>query len=401
MYSDGRPTIMFVGVLLAGFIIYFTMLAVQPLLSSILFDYTHWFDSMKDSAWHRFLWLLGDGTEPHFHKTLFGGIGVLIGSGVAYFLDKKNHRLAGLPISYGTGLWPWVLLASWISLALSGLLYGSLRFEGDGWLPTFVPYVSVASAVIFVYGGNFRNVLTGAVLGVVFTAPISIILREEVCIPWGIPGVVSAVSGMWIGGILVFEVCRHLPWMKRVPLPPRPKNARTMPSVDYIKANKNSFFLRRLLADYSEPMFVGNEIAGLCLIVGSVLSWALNPLHTVYGTGWLPAILLSQIITGAVALYLFWPTFVEGEGGGVPTFVPLVSVGPAIVLTYGPSMFNIVVAAVLGAVISPPVAVMVNKRLPSHSAPLIGNTFAMAVCAFAVGVFFKLLLQAFPALGAL
>jgi MFS family permease len=325
-----------------------------------------------------------------------GGGSVLLGSLVAYILDKKNSKYAGFPISYGSGLWPWILLASWVSLILSGLLFGGIRVEGDSWIPTFVPYVSVPSAVILIYGGNFVNMITGAVLGALLTTPITLFMRYSMCLPWGLPGVIASVSGMWIGGIIVFEVCNLLPWMVKVPLPARPENAPKEPDAKEKAAKKNSYFIRRMLADYSEPMFVGNEIAGAMLVLGSILTWFLNPMQPYYGTGWFPALLLSQIITGAVALYVYWPTCVAT---GLPSFVPVVSVAPAMILTFGPSMFVIVFSAILGALLCPVIAIMFNKNIPSHWGGMVGTTFSMAFCSFAVGVLVKFLLMAFPALG--
>ena len=398
MTNTGRPTIMFIFVLMVGFALYFLMMAIQPSLSAIIFDYTHWFNAIGDNILYKILWLIADSTEPFFHKTLFGGIFVLIGSFVAWHLDKSKSKHAGFPISYGTGLWPWLLFASWVSLALSGILYGNIRFYGDEWIPTFIPYVSVAAAVILLYGPSLKNALTGAILGALLTVPIGMYVRETICLPLGLPGVIASVTGMWVGGIIAFETCKLLPWMQKVPYPQRASDAITAPTPMEIAKKKNSFFVRRMLADYSEPVYVGNEIAGACLVIGSMLTWVLNPMQPYYGTGWFPALVLCQIITGAVAVYVYWPTFVEGEGGGVPTFVAVVSVAPGAVLTYGPSMFVIVFSAVLGAILTPAVAVMLQKRAPEHWTSLVANTFSMAFCSLMVGLLIQYLFMAFPAL---
>jgi hypothetical protein len=354
----------------------------------------YWFDAMKDNVLFRIFWLIGDGTEPHFHKTILGGAGVIAGSLLAYILDKKESRYAGFPICYGSNLWPWVFFASWLSLAISGLLFGSLRIEGDAWVPTFVPYVSIASAVVLLYGGNFVNVLTGAVLGALFSTPISLFFRHYLCLPMGLPGVIASVNGMWIGGIIVFEVCNILPWMKKIPAPPRSAGAPAYPTPEERAAKKTSYFFRKMLSDYSEPVFVSNEIAGGCLVLGSLLTWVLNPMQPYYGTGWFPALMLCQIITGSVALFVYWPSCVQEYG--FPTFVPIVSVAPGMVLTFGPSMFVIVFSAILGALLCPAVTILVNRKIPSHWSGMVGTTFSMAFCAFAVGVLLKFLLLVFP-----
>lgn len=393
MEKRARPTGVFVGVLVFGFVLYFIMKALQPGLPRVVFDYMTWFDNMKDDPFYRFLWMLGDGTEPHFHKTIFGGIFVLVGSAVAYWLDTKKSKYAGMPISYGTGLWPWILLASMISLGISVILFGGLRNE-PGWVPTFVPYVCVASAVILIYGGSLASALTGAILGALCTAPITMYIREYITAPSGLPGVIGSVSGMWIGGIIVFEVCNMLPWMKKAPPPARAADAPKMLSREEIIAKPGTFFIRRMLADYSEPMFVGNELAGAALVAGSLLTWLLNPMQPYYGTGWFPELVLGQIITGSVAVYVYWHYFVEGDG--VATFIPVVSVAPGIILTYGQSMFIIIFSAVLGAVFCPPVAAYVNCRIPPHWSGMVGSTFSMAFCCFVVSAFLKYLLLVFP-----
>ena len=107
MSSRKRPTAAFIGVLIFGFVLYFAMSALQPNLGNSLFDYNTWLDKMRGSPLWSFLWMLGDATEPHFHKSLLGGIGVLAGSVIAYLLDRKGSRFRMTPISYGFGqIWP-------------------------------------------------------------------------------------------------------------------------------------------------------------------------------------------------------------------------------------------------------------------------------------------------------
>ncbi|MDR2077315.1 MAG: hypothetical protein LBP61_10380 [Desulfovibrio sp.] len=391
-----RPTKAFVSVLVFGCILYFLMKAVQSALPSVLFDYALWWKEIEHSALYRFLWMIGDATEPHFHKTLLGGLGVTVGSFIAYRLDKARSPKAGTPVCYGTGLWPWVFASSVFSLGLSILLFGGLRNE-DGWVPTFVPYVSVAGCVILLYGGGMANMLTGAFFGALLTVPITLFLRQYVCLPMNLPGVIGSVSGMWLGGILVFELCHILPWMRKLPPPPGEHNAGAAAVTAMKRERPNEFFVRRMIADYSEPMFVGNEIAGACLILGSMLTWLLSPNQPYYGTGWFPALIFCQIITGAIALYAYWPGWRDGDF--FPSFVPVVSVAPGVVLAHGPSLFVIVCSAVLGGLLSPPVANMANRCIPAHWHPMIGFTFSMAFCTLVVSSLIKYLLMAFPFLG--
>ncbi|MCQ9186873.1 hypothetical protein KMT30_49115, partial [Streptomyces sp. IBSBF 2953] len=62
-----------------------------------------------------------------------------------------------------------------------------------------------------------------------------------------------------------------------------------------------------------------------------------------------------------------------------PTYVPLVSVVPAAVLTYGGSWMVIGSSALLGALIAPPLASVISGRLPADFHPYIANVTSMAL----------------------
>ena len=395
-----KPTVAFVFVLAFGFVLYFLMISMQPHLKTVLFDYAFWEQEMKTNPLYSFLWMVGDATEPHFHKTVLGGVGVFIGSVIAYVLDRRQSKYRGIPISYGQGrIWPWIFASAFLSLGIATILFRAVRIPNDAWIGTFVPYVSVASSVILLYGANVRSLFTGAVLGAILTTPVTTLIRFHFCQPWELPGVIGSVSGMWIGGIITYEICRLLPWMKGLSHTPDvviPVEGE-VPINEFKKSSPNCFFIRRMLADYSEPMFVGNEIAGICLIVGSLLTWVLSPMQPYYGTGWLPALILCQIITGSVCMYVYWDGWMKEDF--FPTFVPVVSVAPSLVLHFGPSMPVIVITAVMGALACPAIAIMVNSRIPAHWHPMVGFTFSMAVCTFGIGALMKFLLVAFPFLG--
>lgn len=400
METKRRPTTAFVGLLLFGLVLYNFMLKIQPDLKAILFDYNMWEQTMISSPLYKLYWMIGDATEPHFHKTILGGIGVFIGSVIAYILDRKQSKYRMTPISYGFGkIWPWIFVAAFLSLGIVTILFGSIRIEGDAWAATFVPYVSVASAVIILYGANFRSLITGAVLGAIFTTPITIFLRNEILFPHGLPGVIGSVTGMWMGGMFVFEICKILPWMKMEESLPKeemsPAKVQGEITVkEYKQKYPNRFFIRRMLADYSEPMYVGNEIAGACLIIGSMLTWYLNPMQPYYGTGLFPALVLCQIITGAVAMYVYWDGWMENDW--FPTFVPVVSVAPAMILLFGGSLPVIIISAILGALACPAIAILINNSIPPHWHPMVGFTASMAICSFGTTVFMRYLFMAFP-----
>lgn len=381
--STKRPTLTASIYIIAGFGLYFLMQYIQPMLPQSIFDYTTWDTGRTDSPFWRFLWLLGDGTEPHFHKTILGGIGLIVGSWLAFYLDHRRSKYRGTPIGYGSGtLWPWVFCASMLSLVISVAVFGGLHINNDGYVPTFVCYVSIAGAVIFLYGGNIPALLTGSILGVFTSVPIALWLRYSVVLPNGFPGVIAAVTGMWLGGIITFEVCKQLPWMVKVKdrIPTTVSSASIPGELDmgeYKHQHPVKFFFRRILCDYAEPVFVANEWAGAFLIIGSIITWFLNPMQPYYGTGWFPALILGQVITTGLTMWLYWDQWMERDF--VPTFVPLVSVAPACILTFGPTLPVVILSSVIGAIFCPPVADMINRKIPSHWHVMVGLTFSMAL----------------------
>ncbi len=387
----------FFGVVVFGFVLYLIMSAVQDSLESSpsLFSFETWLERAPDSVLYRFFWLIGDTTEPTFYASLLGGFGLLAFALLAHLLYQAGSGWRGIPISYGTGLWPWIFVASLIGLGLSVVLFGGLL--SGGWVPTFVPFVSVPAAVVFVYGAGWKNALTGDILGALVTFPIAYLIIQYVLTPLGLPGVIGAVTGMWLGAIIVFEICRYLPWMSLEGAPPEgdhiPETRRGAnlpeppPPVD---PNRRGWFGRRVLADFSEAQFYGNEWASAGLLLGTLLSWVLNPLHPALGTGLLPAVILSQVLTSAVGVFLYYERWRDLQW--YPTFVPLVSVAPAMALAFGGTMQSILLGAVLGAIVAPPVAQFVIDRLPDHWHLFIGNTFSMALSSLVVFLILRYLL---------
>jgi hypothetical protein len=373
----------FLGVVAFGFALYGIMLVLEGSiqLNSALFSFGTWLEMAPDNILYRFLWLFGDVSEAEFYASLFGGIGILAFAALAYLLDRAGSEWKGYPISYGTGLWPWILASTSIGLVLSVTLFGGLL--AGGLVPTFVPFVSVPAGVVFVYGRGWKNALTGGILGALITFPIALLLNQYVLNPLALPPVIGNVTGMWLGGAIVFELCRYLPWMTREEAPPEgehiPEEEADLPEPPpAVDPSKIGWFPRRVLCDFSEAQFYGNEYASAGLILGTLLSWVLNPMHPALGSGLLPAILLSQILASAVAVFLYYERWRELEW--YPSFVPVVSVAPAAVLTFGGTLQSIVAGAVLGAIAGPPVAQFVIDRLPNHWHLYVGNTFSMGLC---------------------
>jgi hypothetical protein len=352
--------------------------ALRPALPALLSGYPSWIvDYAHPVTFLR--WIIGDTTEPTYVKTALAGALMLLGAGVAHWAYRRGRRWRGFDISYGTGLWPWLATSAVLGLVLSDLAWGWTIHASGTWQPTFVPFVSVPPAIVLLYGSGWAVTLTGAALGAVLTTPVALLVVNYVCYPLGLPTVVGATTGMWVGALIAFAICRVLPWMPRsVPEPAESPDPGEPPVPATVPAQGPAWVGRRILADFTEAQFYGNEWASVGLLAGTVLSYLLNPALPIYGSGLLPQVLTAQVLTAAIAVVLWRRQW--AQAGWYPTFVPVVSVAPATVLAFGGTVPSIVAGAVLGALAGPPLAAWVARRLPAHFHPFIGNVVSMTVC---------------------
>lgn len=353
--------------------------------------YEQWSSNLaRPASW--LMWVVGDTNEAQFYKSSLAGAGMTIGALAAALLLKSRRAAAGFPVAYGTGLIGWILAAAWLSLVLANVLWQWTINSAFAWQPTFVTFVSVPAAIILIYGKGWKKAVTAAVLGALLTTPISILVVDYVCTPLALPAVVGNVTGMWAGGLIAFALCRALPWMDLpAPAPDDPEEGPRPPAGDF---RTPQWLVRRALADFTEPQFYGNEWASLGLLVGAVLEFCLNPSSPVYGSGKLPAVLMAQFIAAVLGILVFRKQW-EAKGW-YPTFIPIVSVAPAIVLTFGATPLVIAVAGVLGALVAPPLGAWLSKALPADFHPFIAYVMTMTI---SVAVLIPVL-KAIPGFGA-
>lgn len=349
--------------------------ALAPRVGRLLPDYNEVQDHAFADVVGFLRWVLGDTTEAVFFKSALGGIGMIAGAWIAHVAWRRGRRL-GFPLAAGTGLFPSMFAAAALGLVLSNLLWGWTVPASGGWQPTFVAFVAVPAAVVLVYGAGWRVAVTGAVLGAALNTPVALVVVNYFCLPLGLPTVIGNVTGMWGGALVTFLLCRRLPWLHRPA--PTEDNDPVEVSDPPVERHGPAWVVRRVLADFTEAPFYGNEIASIGLLFGTILAFVLNPAAPVYGGGTLPALLTAQVTTSTLGVLLYRPQWIAH--GWYPTFVPLVSVAPATVLTYGPGVHTVVAGAVLGALIGPPVAAWISRQLPSDFHPFIGNVVSMAVC---------------------
>jgi len=320
----------------------------------------------------RIRWLLGDLSEVAFYKHEFASIGLLAGGALAWWGNVQGKRWQGFAICYGTGLWPWLVTSSLLGVLLGNLLWGWTLSAG-GWQPTFVAFVSVPAAMVLMFGGGWKVAINGAWLGALLVTPASLLIVNYVCNPLQWPVVIGNVSGMAIASVVVFGLCRALPML----VVSRQPYATVAPPPQRAPDYGLRWMLRRTLADFSEGPFFGNEWASLGLILGALLAFGLNPASPFYGSGWLPELLAAQALASALGIVVWRRRWIEH--GWYPTYIPIVSVVPATLLVHGNSLSVMAISAVLGALLAPPLAAAISRRLPAHQHGYIGNVCSMAI----------------------
>ncbi|MGY3641830.1 hypothetical protein [Pseudomonas sp. PK-RTE-24] len=338
-------------------------------------DYSHMVSSFPDAAaWLR--WVLGDISEVAFYKHEFASIGLLAGAYLGYWANRTGKAWQGFTICYGSGLWPWLVTSSLLGLVLSNLLWG-WTVTATSWQPTFAAFVSLPAAMVLMFGAGWKVAINGAIMGALFVTPLCLLMVNYVCNPLGLPVVIGNVSGMAIASIGAFVLCRYVPSLVR-PAEPEPAAEEVSMTVSGKAPGYGVVWsMRRVLADFSEAPFFGNEWASLGLIVGALLAFTLNPMSPVYGTGLLPQLLVGQALTSALGVVIWRRQWMER--GWYPTYVPLVSVVPAAILTFGGAWQVIISSALLGALIAPPLACALAQRLPGFMHGFIGNVLSMAL----------------------
>ncbi|QFG28084.1 hypothetical protein F6476_02260 [Pseudomonas umsongensis] len=326
----------------------------------------------QPSAWLR--WLLGDISEVAFYKHEFASIGLLAGAYLAYWANRTGRAWQGFSIAYGTGLWPWLITSSLLGLLLSNVLWG-WTVTATSWQPTFAAFVSLPAAMVLMFGRGWKVTINGAIMGAVLVTPMCLLIVNYLCNPLGLPAVIGNVLGMAVASVVAFVLCRYRPGLMKsehAGIPPAKSPALVTKAPDYGVV----WSLRRVLADFSEAPFFGNELASLGLLLGVLLAYAMNPISPAYGSGLLLHIIAAQALSSAIGVLVWRRQWMLR--GWYPTYVPLVSVVPAAILTHGGSGLVIGSSALLGALIAPPLACAIAKRLPADMHAYIGNVLSMA-----------------------
>lgn len=387
MNKNFRVEIIDIGI--AVFVMLSTIIIVGVIEKNSLQIWDHYATMQPPTStltWLR--WGLGDISEAQFYKSELASFGLFVGAGIAYYFSKMRSKWQGFQLSYGTGLFPWILLSSSLSLILSNIIWGWTLTESNSWQPTFVTFVSLPAATVLMYGRGFKIAMIGAVAGALLVTPSSLIIVNYVSVSLNLPSIIGNVLGMAIGSLIAFIIfkkfnlkclVKETETIKEEPIEAVKKIEKKEKEEKKIETKDANLFwvVRRTLADFSESQFIANEWAGLGLIMGALLAIYLNPFSISYGSGLIGSILISQMLAALLAVIL-WKSKWE-KYGWYPTYIPISSVAPVSVLVFDGSLISIILGAFIGACVAPPLAAFISKKLPKYQHPYIGNVISMAI----------------------
>lgn len=357
--------------LLTGFILYFLLNLVQANGTA----YTNLISSIHEPS-SQLQWFLMNFTEAEFYAGPITSIFLILGSVVAYLLGIKKSRFRGFEICYGNArIWPWVFASQILSMLLTEYIFGYLKLFETGltWIPTFIVIVSVPPSMVLMYGPGLKTLLTASVIGSVICTPSAYWISQATS-GLNIPGAANNVFAMAVSGIIAACVCHVLPWMEKKACESSEEAAAEAVSIDY---DSPLWVLRRTIADLSEPQFYGSDIVSVFILAGVILEWLINPGILTGGAAALPAIILSQFISGGIGVFLYTGKY--QEHGWYATYVPVVCTAPACILLHGSSMTVILVSSILGGIIGAPIAQWLDDRRPDFIHGTVCNVVAMGV----------------------
>lgn len=375
-----------------GFLFYFILKNFGS--TSAWLDYSSVIERAgKGELLYKFAWMVMNFTEPQFYAGFLSSLSIILGGFVAWRLSLKKSKFSGFEICYDmANMWPWIFASQILSLIIAIFVLNFTRFfaEGYDWLPTFITVAGASPSLMLIYGPSYRVLFSSSILGGLLSFPIAFWLMTNIIPILNIPGVVGNVLTMAITGIIIGQIFKSLSWIKKTPIRFIEKEILSQSKKEkYQEMHKPSWFVRRVIADFSEAQFYGNEVAGLFILIGVSIEWLINSSHLAYASLAIPEIILSQFIGSSVGVLLYFNKYVEY--GWYATYVPLVSAGPACVLMFGGSLKVAIIAGVLGGILGGPIAEYLTKKIPEDIHPTVANVSSMAITTTIVTVIIRAL----------
>lgn len=367
-----------------GYVLYYAMKAVGGDASGPLPTYSEVVNGISEPS-NQLIWFLVNWTEAEFFAGPIATIFLFIGGVLAYLLAIKGSRWQGIEICYGEArIFPWVVASQVLSLLVTLYLFGYLGLfrTGLGWIPTFIVIVGLPPSMVLMYGPGWATLITSVLVGGAICTPTAWFISQATA-GLNIPGAVNNVLAMTVSGIIGGSVIHVLPWMKKTKVAPtNDKNARP------VDMTTPFWVLRRTLADFTEPQFWGNEIASAFVIIGMIVELIVSPgILLGGGAKMLPAVILSQFISGGIGVFLYTRKY--AELGWYATYVPVVCTAPAVVLMFGDTMPVIITTSIISGVIGAPIAEYFGRIKPDYVHGTVNNVTAMALSTVIVAACIK------------
>ena len=369
---DSRREVLlpFVITMAAAIALYAVMEAAAPYIQENSFLYSFGdlvAGSAEGNLFFRLMWLLTDFTEGSFIVSLLGSIFMCLVAPLSAYLEKKKSSHAGTGVDGNSGYFIQMYCAAFLSVLISQLLYGQGEwFAAYGFIPTFSSLL-VAQTMITCYGKELSKVITAILIAGVLPFPIAFVIMVYVTIPLGLPGFIAVSLGLVVTIPLVHLLVKCMPWMGKRDPEPQPSSEEPGTPAPYHPAR---FFVHRIFGDIGELMIWGSSWGTIAMYLGTILTWYLNPLHPVYGANNLPMLLLGQICTASLSIFLYYPSW--KKDGWAFTF-PGVVFTSAIINTYTNAWLVVVPTIIVGAVVFPPLVQAILKLFKyKGSYPAIG-----------------------------
>lgn len=345
----------FFAVFIGAIILYSIMNAVQPFLMNNRYIFA--FNDLiagciQGSFFYKVMWLFVDLTEGSFMASVPAAILMCIMAFVAASLEKKKSIHAGTGVDGNSRIFTRMFIAAITSLILGQLIYGS--FFSNGWIPTFAAVLSVQVFVMF-YGATPAKLITETLVGTVLTFPVCCFMLEYIAKPLGVPLFVAISLAIFVIVPVCSWIFKLMPWMmQKDSVPDQTVTEVTTTPVP----SPTRFFVNRVFGDIGELTMWGSSLATFGMYIGAIISWLMNPLNPCYGAGILPLMIFAQIVTAALAIFIWYPRW--KKNGWAFTFVGIVFVS-AILITFPSHWLVVIPTIIIGAVVFAPLAEWVLK----------------------------------------
>lgn len=338
-------------------LLYLVMEASRPLTEGkrLIFSFEELaYGCAEGSVLYKLMWFLSDFTECTFMASALSTALMIPAAFLAAHLENKHSPYAGTGVDGNGKKFTAGFITASCSIILSIVLYGRSQWWTENlFIPTFVCLIP-SFAMVFLYGKKIGKLITIAVINGIIEFPVCFLIMIKITNPLGLPGFISVSLGLLITVPIIHQIMKRFPWMMKAD-PQEEKIISRSEKTQDIKHGNLWFFVHRVFGDVGGLMVIGSSWAAIAMYIGAIISWYLNPLHPVYCANNLPMMILTQICTAALSVFIYWPSW---KDKGAAFTSPSIIFSSAIVNTYSNSWFIVISSIIIGAAAIP---ALINK----------------------------------------